>query len=170
MWERQKKEKTTELYILNRDSHWDTTLNKYKSWKCSLFHTFPLFARMKKKTHFYGFVSMYFILFPDPYKTQDPCAVVTCMSCHWSVLTYKPTKTTNQMPSSFWQSLREKLNWMPDPENILFVLVEHRRQDDDRSTLAAPRNKIWARISQLAFNLTAKLLPQGWSRHSRAGL
>lgn len=57
-----------------------------------------------------------------------------CMSCYWSVLAYKPTKSTNQIPSPFWESPRGKLSCVPDPENILFALVEHRRQDHECST------------------------------------
>lgn len=72
------------------------------------------------------------------------------------------------MPSPFWESLRGKLNWMPDPKNILFALVEHRRQDHEHSTQPGCPQQQYEHISQLAFNITAKFL--GWGSHSRAGL
>lgn len=168
-----RKKKTTELYILNRDSHWDITLNNYKSWKCFLFFSihFPCLLEWKRKHVF--MVSFHCTLFPAPYETQNPCAVVTNTTCHviYQCQHINPPRQQFkcQAPSDkAWEERRTGCQTLK--ASCLFLLNTEDKTMRAPPCLAVPSNKIWARISQLALNIAAKLIPRGWGCHSRAGL
>lgn len=117
------------------------------------------------------FIVLY--LFPDLYKTQNPCAVVANTTCHaidqCQHINAPRQQTKRQAPSDkAWDE-----NWIGCQTlktSCLFLLNTEDKTMRAPPCLAAPSNKRWAQISQLAFNITAKLLPQGWGSHSRAEL
>lgn len=117
------------------------------------------------------FIVLY--LFPDPYKTQNPCAVVTNTTCHaidqCQHINPPRQQTKCQAPSDkAWEE--SWIGCQTLKTSCLFLLNTEDETMRAPPCLAGPSNKMWARISQLAFNITVKLLPQGWGSHSRAGL
>lgn len=149
------RQKTTpaSMYILNRDSHWDITLNNCKSQKCFIFFSihFPCLLEWKRNQ---ALGDLFRCALFIPWSLQDSELLCSSdkhyMSCYWSVPAQKVTKTNKVTPSPFWQSLREKPSWLSDPESILLVWVTMRRRDHENSTLPGCPQQLNMNMSILA--------------------